>query len=171
MNAARRLEYIGGRLAAKRALSQAGCGRLVVEADEQGVPVFPTGYLGSIGHKHGRAVAAVARTEIARGVGIDLEFDENHAEESLRAEVVTSAELPTLAAVSAAHPALLSPATLMLAAAVYKAAFPLSVRRSTSTRLSWPSTQRTGRSVHSASPAARGSPFGGCFAPHALMPR
>lgn len=127
MNAARRLAYIGGRLAAKRALGQAGCGRLVVEADEQCVPVFPTGYLGSIAHKHGRAVAAVTRTQAARGVGIDLEFDENHDEESLRAEVVTPAELPTLAAVSAAHPALLSPATLVLAAkeAIYKAAFPV----------------------------------------------
>lgn len=127
MNAARPLAYIGGRLAAKRALAQAGCGRLVVEADEQGVPVFPTGYLGSIAHKHGRAVAAATRAEATRGVGIDLEFDENHDEESLRAEVVTAAELPALAAVSAADPALLSPATLMLAAkeAVYKAAFPI----------------------------------------------
>jgi 4'-phosphopantetheinyl transferase EntD len=127
MTSARRLAYIGGRLAATRALSQLSCTRPVVGADGEGVPIFPVGYLGSIAHKHGRAVAAVTRTDTARGIGIDLEFDENHDEEGLRSEVVTAIELAALAPISASAPTLLSPATLVLAAkeAVYKAAFPI----------------------------------------------
>ncbi len=125
MTPLRRAEFIGGRLAAKQALRDAGHAAPVVVADEQGVPIFPAGYVGSIAHKHGRAVAIAAKTAAAQGIGIDLEFDENHDEESLVAEVITDVEQPRLAAICAAEPTILSPATLVLAAkeAVYKAVF------------------------------------------------
>jgi 4'-phosphopantetheinyl transferase EntD len=125
MTPARQAEFTGGRLAAKQALRDAGLGAPVVVADEQGVPIFPAGYVGSIAHKHGRAVAIAAKTAVAHSIGIDLEFDENHDEESLVAEIITEVEQPRLATICAAEPTLLSPATLVLAAkeAVYKAVF------------------------------------------------
>ncbi|WP_163868266.1 4'-phosphopantetheinyl transferase family protein [Myxococcus eversor] len=125
MTLSRRAEFIGGRLAAKQALRDAGHANPVVAADAQGVPIFPVGYVGSIAHKYGRAVAIAARSSAAQGLGIDLEFDENHDEASLAAEVITDVEQRWLAAVCAAEPMLLSPSTLVLAAkeAIYKAVF------------------------------------------------
>ncbi|WP_434299317.1 4'-phosphopantetheinyl transferase family protein [Corallococcus exiguus] len=125
MTPLRRAEFIGGRLAIRQALQDAGHAAPVVVADGQGVPLFPEGYVGSIAHKHGRAVAIAAKTTTADGLGIDLEFDENCDEESLVAEIITEVERPGLAAIRAAEPTVLSPATLVLAAkeSVYKAVF------------------------------------------------
>lgn len=128
MTALRRVDFIGGRLAARQALNEAGyTDPVVIAVDAQGVPLFPQGYVGSIAHKHGRAVASVARAEVVYGIGIDLEFDENHDENSLVAEVVTEVEQSELTSIRAAEPTILSPATLVLAAkeALFKAVFPV----------------------------------------------
>src|SRR5712692_4415634 len=107
-------------------MRDAGHTHPVVLTDSHGVPTFPDGYLGSISHKYGRAVAVATRAQVV-GVGIDLEFDESHDEECLRTEVITKAEQPMLNRIRAAEPYLLSPATLVLAAkeAVYKAVYPI----------------------------------------------
>jgi 4'-phosphopantetheinyl transferase EntD len=126
MSPLRRENFVAGRIAIGRALQTAGCASAGVAADSDGVPVVPRGFLGSIAHKHGRAVAIVAPATFAEGIGVDLEFDENHDEATLHAAVVTSSEVGQVTALAAYNAGLLSPATLVLAAkeASYKAVFP-----------------------------------------------
>lgn len=121
----RREAFVAGRIAIGRALVTAGHSRPVVLADRDGVPVLPDGYVGSIAHKHGRAVAVVAPTDLVPAVGIDLEFDDQQDEAGL----AMSVSLPTEAAnfdILAADGDVTSPATLVLSAkeAVFKAVFP-----------------------------------------------
>jgi enterobactin synthetase component D len=70
----RRLEFLAGRLCARRALQLAGCaGRPEVSIGEQRSPVWPPGYVGSIAHGSGTAWAVVASRAHYRALGIDLE--------------------------------------------------------------------------------------------------
>lgn len=128
MTPARRAEFESGRAAAAHALRQAGCaGNCAVASDARGVPLFPPGFVGSIAHKHGRAIAAIAKASSTSGLGVDLEFDEGLHDAALAEEVVTSSEVPQLAVLRAEHPSLVSTATLVLAAkeALFKAVFPI----------------------------------------------
>ncbi len=127
MSPVRRADFIGGRLAARQALVAAGLVDGTISVDDDGGPIFPRGYTGSIAHKHGRAVAVVGRTGSYDGIGVDLEYDEDRDEDKLAAEVVTASEERRLLDLRAVEPILSSPATLILAAkeAVYKAAFPI----------------------------------------------
>jgi len=123
----RRASFVAGRVAMSRALRAAGHPPFAVTASCEGVPILPEGYLGSITHKHGRAVGVVARQGIAAGLGIDLEFDDGLDDADLRATVLTAREADEVAALATAEPNLVSIVTLVLAAkeAVYKAVFPL----------------------------------------------
>lgn len=127
MKHARRYEFAAGRSAARRALCGAGHPGGVIVAGADGLPVFPAGYLGSISHKHGWAIAAAALVTTAAGVGIDLEFDEGQPDADLQAEVVLPSEEHFLDGVCTADPGITSPETLVLSAkeAIYKAVFPL----------------------------------------------
>jgi 4'-phosphopantetheinyl transferase EntD len=127
MTPARRAEFAAGRSAARWALRAAGHPHPVIVTSDDGVPIFPDGYRGSISHKHWRAVAAVTSATAASGVGVDLEFDDPAAEPDLRGVVVTPSEEPLLQVLRVCEPDLGSPATLLLSAkeAVYKAVFPL----------------------------------------------
>lgn len=128
MTPARHAEFESGRVAAARALRQAGWeGNCAVASDARGVPLFPRGFVGSIAHKHGRAIAAIAKASTTSGLGVDLEFDQGLHDAALAEEVVTNAEVPQLAVLRAEHPSLASIATLVLAAkeAVFKAVFPI----------------------------------------------
>jgi 4'-phosphopantetheinyl transferase EntD len=126
MTPARRHEFASGRSAARCALAGAGHSCPVVAISHEGFPVFPEGYVGSIAHKHGRAIAVVAQS-VAGGIGIDLEFDDPGAEADLRQTVITKLEGPALQDIATAQPDLGSPSTLVLSAkeAVYKAVFPM----------------------------------------------
>jgi 4'-phosphopantetheinyl transferase EntD len=68
----RRLEYLGGRLAARAALKLAGAEDPVI-GSHNGAPVWPEGYCGSISHSAGLAVAVAARSRDWRSLGIDIE--------------------------------------------------------------------------------------------------
>lgn len=128
MTPARRAEFESGRAAAAHALREAGCaGNCAVSSDARGVPLFPRGFVGSIAHKYGRAIAAIAKASATSGLGVDLEFDEGLHDAALAEEVVTSGEVPQLAVLRAEHPSLVSTATLVLAAkeALFKAVFPI----------------------------------------------
>jgi enterobactin synthetase component D len=73
--AKRQVEFLAGRWCVREALR--ACGHPEADAPvRQGArrePLFPEGIVGSITHAHGRASAAVARREDARGVGLDAE--------------------------------------------------------------------------------------------------
>lgn len=77
----RRAAFLAGRLAAARALRRAGAPAGPVGRAADGAPVWPAGWLGSITHDRGRALAVLCRatpTRLAQGrtiprLGIDLE--------------------------------------------------------------------------------------------------
>ena len=72
MPPARLAEWLGGRLAARRALAMLGRPDEAVLAD-RGRPVFPAGIRGSISHSAGVAVALAGPAAFALGVGVDVE--------------------------------------------------------------------------------------------------
>lgn len=118
--------FISGRAAARRALLQMGIAQ-AVSADEDGVPIFPQGVVGSIAHKHQRGVAVVASERIFHSIGVDLEWDTREADEdSLMTRVCSPGEERIEETLR--NSGVLSPATLILSAkeAVYKASFPVS---------------------------------------------
>ena len=61
-----------GRIALRAALADLDCAATDIPADDRGAPIVPAGFVGSISHKVGRAVALAARADGSR-VGIDLE--------------------------------------------------------------------------------------------------
>lgn len=93
----RRREYLAGRISARRALSDllgaafAG-GR--VAADDDDVPVWPEGVVGSISHGAGYGFAAVTAASRCRGLGVDVERVVSAAQASrLGPRVLTDREL------------------------------------------------------------------------------
>lgn len=70
----RRNEFAAGRRCAGRALDQLGFeGSASLEADSDGVPTWPEGFVGSISHSRGVAAAVAGRTSEYVLVGLDLE--------------------------------------------------------------------------------------------------
>ncbi len=72
----RRREYLAGRISARHALRQllglaASEGEIV--GDDDDVPRWPEGVVGSISHGAGFGFAAVAATDRYRGIGVDVE--------------------------------------------------------------------------------------------------
>lgn len=120
-----RAETLAGRKAAGIALQQLGLVPAEIPADPDGVPLFPRGVVGSISHKHGQAVAAVARIG-PLGLGVDLERDHASDELALRDEVLTTRERARSALLEQSA-GVASIATLVLSAkeAAYKAIFPI----------------------------------------------
>jgi enterobactin synthetase component D len=70
----RRIEFLSGRLCAQRALHASGFGGLAdIAIDPDGAPVWPAGYVGSISHCEGFAVAVAGPVQQVAGIGIDVE--------------------------------------------------------------------------------------------------
>jgi enterobactin synthetase component D len=69
----RRAEFIGGRLCARAALEILGATDLDIPMGADRSPVWPAGFAGSITHAKDMAFAAVARTEQAQSLGLDVE--------------------------------------------------------------------------------------------------
>ena len=73
LTARRRVEWIGGRLAAKTAASALGVDLGALLSDEYGAPQAPKSLTISISHKNNLAIALVARRKHGL-VGVDLEY-------------------------------------------------------------------------------------------------
>lgn len=70
----RRGDFLAGRACAARALEAAGAGRVgYVPRGEDGLPVWPSGWLGSISHSAAWAAAAVASSSRYRALGLDIQ--------------------------------------------------------------------------------------------------
>ncbi|NQX87801.1 MAG: 4'-phosphopantetheinyl transferase superfamily protein [Halioglobus sp.] len=70
----RRSEYLAGRLCAREALLAAGAGQPIqIASAGDRSPIWPHGWTGSITHCAGRALAAVARADRGRRLGVDVE--------------------------------------------------------------------------------------------------
>jgi 4'-phosphopantetheinyl transferase EntD len=87
----RRREFAAGRRCARSLISQLGHPDFALLWDEDRAPRWPPGVVGSISHCHDLCVVAVARSEAARGIGIDVEPDEP-LEPSLWKHVCTEGE-------------------------------------------------------------------------------
>ncbi len=118
-------EHEAGRSAALEAMSTLGAGG-EVGADAHGVPVFPSGLVGSISHSSGVAVAVVGSG--FSGLGVDIE-----GRLGLPAEMHGSVASPTeLVAAADMHACGPSEAAVLLFCAkeaLYKAHFPLRRQR------------------------------------------
>jgi 4'-phosphopantetheinyl transferase EntD len=62
-----------GRAALRAALAELGCIAGDIARNDRGAPIVPSGWLGSISHKSGRAAALAALASDDARVGIDLE--------------------------------------------------------------------------------------------------
>jgi enterobactin synthetase component D len=70
----RKTEYLAGRHCAAAALRAAGCKTASAPAmGEDRLPQWPSGWLGSITHSNGAALAAVSPSDRTRLLGIDVE--------------------------------------------------------------------------------------------------
>ena len=69
----RQHEFATGRHLARTAMASLKIGACAVGRDKSRRPIWPDICLGSISHSGSLAIAAVARSEVLRGVGIDLE--------------------------------------------------------------------------------------------------
>ncbi len=121
----RQAEYLFGRVAARRALAEAGWPDAQVGTGSQREPLWPAGALGAITHSGPYAAAAVARAGALRGVGIDIEAAlAPDALTSTADYAMNAAEVERLRA----HAALPFPLALAIAfsakESIYKALFP-----------------------------------------------
>lgn len=72
---ARLAEFTAGRTAARMAMAALGLPPAALPAGPDRAPLWPAGITGSISHSGDHALAAVARTDTLRAIGIDIEGD------------------------------------------------------------------------------------------------
>ncbi len=87
----RQVEFAAGRAAARDALQGVGLRRVSIPSSKDRVPLWPDGYVGSISHSAGAAVAVVARKSDIVTLGIDLELSSSVVED-IWPEVLSSRE-------------------------------------------------------------------------------
>ncbi|HSX69852.1 MAG TPA: 4'-phosphopantetheinyl transferase superfamily protein [Pseudomonas sp.] len=128
--AKRQGEYLAGRLCAREALRQL-CGQALVPGrDEDGVPIWPAGVVGSITHGAGQAAAIVASDRHWRGLGLDLEKHLSAERAAkLAGEILTPAELERARNLDPQAFAQRVTLTFSLKESLYKALYPLVLRR------------------------------------------
>ncbi|MBT8491919.1 MAG: 4'-phosphopantetheinyl transferase superfamily protein [Deltaproteobacteria bacterium] len=91
---ARRSHFAAGRRCARAAMAVLGGDPEPVLASERR-PLWPDGWVGSISHTHDYAVAAVARSQHAQALGIDVER-RRPISEAVAERITTPAELAAL---------------------------------------------------------------------------
>ena len=120
----RRVEFALGRIAAHRALRAAGhTGSAPVLQGVGRTPAWPSGFVGSITHCGPWAVAAAAKADSMKSIGIDLEDAESVPVEEIVQRVCTDAETEWVLA--GANGQLKLAALFSAKEAAYKALFPL----------------------------------------------
>jgi len=75
--AKRRAEFLGGRLCARHALADLTGTPCTPVLDEEQLPAWPSGTVGSITHSRGLAAAVVAEQSAYQGIGVDAEMRMN----------------------------------------------------------------------------------------------
>jgi len=119
-------EFSTGRVAARRAMGGLGLPAAPIPRDGSRAPVWPHTCAGSITHGGDLAMAAVARRDALRGLGIDLE-EADRVTEELFDKLLTVAERQRLQASTASVGGARRRAGLVFSAkeAVYKAVNPI----------------------------------------------
>jgi 4'-phosphopantetheinyl transferase EntD len=125
MPPARRVTWVGGRVALRAALEEVGGTAEVIAATERGAPVLPEGFVGSISHKTTVAVALAARAEGGATVGVDVELERPRAGKiDISDRVLTPRERAALASLTGAPRERAVLAAFAAKEAVYKALDP-----------------------------------------------
>lgn len=91
----RQVQYVGGRIALRRACEQLGVRPPPLLSDDRGAPILPKGVAGSISHKKTLAIAMVANANDGT-LGVDLEEYEP-MRLSISSHVLTPSEELTIA--------------------------------------------------------------------------
>lgn len=123
----RQREFSTGRICARKALGKLGLSEFPVLMDEDRVPVWPEGFIGSITHSSSYGLCVVTKKNGNQSMGIDLEDDER-LQPRIWPNSFTEDELAWLFIIQEETKAVpLKWATLMFAAkeAFYKAQFPI----------------------------------------------
>lgn len=89
----RQLSFLGGRLCAARALEALSVADTVVRCTTDGLPLWPSGVLGTITHHAAAAYSAVVPSSVYAGLGMDCEcLAKDCAAEAIRAMCCTELE-------------------------------------------------------------------------------
>lgn len=88
----RRLEFIAGRLCARRALAQFGIEKFPLLVGNNREPIWPTGIVGSISHTEGYCAVAVSRKCLIKTIGLDVELTRRLSRDCWR-QICTRSEL------------------------------------------------------------------------------
>jgi 4'-phosphopantetheinyl transferase EntD len=125
----RQAEFRSGRTCAREILASLGAARCSIPFDGEGAPCWPAGFVGSISHKRGFCLVAVARRRDLTSLGLDLERDV--VADAIKGEIASADELAALGDLTSVC---VSPAAVLLAAkeASYKFQYPV-----TRTVLTW----------------------------------
>ena len=123
----RRHEFIGGRMMARRAMSELGVAPQAVPAGPDRAPVWPAGLVGSITHTGEWCAAAIARADEIRSVGIDVE-DARSVGSELWQILCTVRELEWLSTLPTGVRELGATALFSAKESVFKAQYPLTRR-------------------------------------------
>ncbi|MFK3974635.1 4'-phosphopantetheinyl transferase [Pseudomonas sp. NPDC087358] len=128
--AKRQTEFLAGRLCAREAMRQLD-GRLHVPLiGDDRAPVWPQDLCGSITHSTGWAAAIVASKQHWRGLGMDVEqLLSSERAARLAAEILTDNEMQRMAAGPEHQAALLVTLTFSLKESLFKALYPLVLKR------------------------------------------
>jgi enterobactin synthetase component D len=90
----RQVQFMGGRIAVRRACEQMGLNPQDILADDRGAPQMPAGTVGSISHKRTIAVGMVARA-VDGTLGVDIE-EYAPARLSIASAVLTEPEIAAI---------------------------------------------------------------------------
>lgn len=125
---ARSAESRSARDCARAALALLGQHHADIPTGEGGRPVWPDGFVGSLSHCPGLRVAAVARADTARAVGIDVE-PHRPIPPAVTATVTRGGEPSMLARLASSHPAVAWSTVVWSAKeSIFKAWYPLTGR-------------------------------------------
>jgi enterobactin synthetase component D len=128
--AKRQTEFLAGRLCAREAMRQLDGRQHVPLIGEDRAPVWPEDLCGSITHSTGWAAAIVANKQHWRGLGMDVEkVMSSERATRLAGEILTADELQRMAAGPEHQVALLATLTFSLKESLFKALYPLVLKR------------------------------------------
>jgi 4'-phosphopantetheinyl transferase EntD len=119
----RRQQFTAGRLLARQAWQKLGLAPQLLLSDEQRVPRWPAGIVGSITHTHGWCAAAVARAAQIVALGTDVEAA-TPLDTELWPRICRPEELRVLATYPAPRAGLLAKALFSAKESIYKALYP-----------------------------------------------
>lgn len=117
----RRAEFTAGRAAARAALAALGGPGGAIPMQPDRAPLWPEGFCGSLTHTGSLCLAAVARLDVTRSLGIDLESDA-----PLEREILTTIASPGEYAAVSAPPERAARRIFSAKEAGYKAQYALS---------------------------------------------